>query len=237
MSSLLPTIYRFHETAWLIQFHTGFDPLGNRRVHQLARQFLASHFSYKQVIPGYDSLYLEFEDLPLQKHGANKLEAFIAQQVHSFWQATDNHPIIDSEENTVVTIPVCYDSSLGNDLEAMAIGLNLTVEEIIELHTGRIYQVFLLGFLPGFPYMGQVDERIACPRKQKPVPVKAGAVGIAGQQTGIYPTHSPGGWNIVGHTPLVLFNPDTALPTLFQPGQLVQFSPIDFTTFKNWPAA
>lgn len=233
----LPTIHRYHEIAWLIQFNTGFDPRSNRSVHALARQFLLSSYTFHQIIPAYDSLYLEFTELSLQKNGADKLDAYVVDQLHAFLQSTDQQQIPEEAvADAVLRIPVCYDLGLGNDLADMAVSLSLTIDEIITLHTGSIYQVYMLGFLPGFPYMGQVDEQIAIPRKSQPQPVKPGAVGIAGRQTGIYPTSSPGGWNIVGHTPLALFDPAATVPTLLQPGQWVQFSTIDLITYQNWPA-
>lgn len=235
MPSFLPTVHRFHESAWLVQFHTGFDTVANRRVHQLSRHFLGSKYTFDQVIPAYDSLYIEFSPTFILKQGADRLDAFIKEQVQTFFQAFGDELHTQTDAVAVVTIPVCYDDRLGNDLDDMCASLNLSKDEIIALHSSRLYQVYMLGFLPGFPYMGEVDERIAFPRKSKPQTVKAGAVGIAGQQTGIYPSISPGGWNIVGHTPIDLFDANAVMPTLLQPGQFVQFTPVDLHTYKTWP--
>jgi inhibitor of KinA len=109
----------------------------------------------------------------------------------------------------------------------------ISVEEIIELHHQVNYRVYMLGFLPGFPYLGQVNNQIATPRKATPETVTAGSVGIAGNQTGIYPFNSPGGWNIIGQTPQTLFYPQLKDPCLFHPGDLVKFVPITLEEFNE----
>ena len=109
----------------------------------------------------------------------------------------------------------------------------ISVEEIIHLHASTTYRVYMLGFLPGFAYMGMVDEKIATPRKQFPAPVEAGSIGIAGRQTGIYPLNSPGGWQIIGRTPLKLFDKEKNDPTLFKTGDTVQFYSITKDEFEN----
>jgi inhibitor of KinA len=131
------------------------------------------------------------------------------------------------------SIPVCYDPALGNDLGAMEGMLSISSKEIVQIHTADIYTVFMLGFLPGFPYMGEVDARIATPRKAKPLPTRAGAVGIAGRQTGIYPVNSPGGWHIVGYTPVKMFEAHQAPPALLQPGNLVKFESIPLAEYLD----
>jgi inhibitor of KinA len=133
----------------------------------------------------------------------------------------------------MVTIPVCYDTRLGNDLDIMAAYHNLEINRIVEIHINKLYHVYLLGFLPGFAYMGEVDERIAMPRKEVPIFTRAGAVGIAAKQTGIYPLDSPGGWHIVGYTPLKMFDITKKNPALLQPGDKVKFEIIDLETYKN----
>lgn len=134
----------------------------------------------------------------------------------------------------LLEIPVCYDASLGLDITAMALQKSLSVEDIIALHTQQVYTVYMLGFLPGFPYMGKVDERLVTPRLKKPrLKVPAGSVGIAGSQTGIYSMMSPGGWNIIGQTPLKMFNPDKELPCFCNPGDQVRFVPISLDDFHK----
>jgi inhibitor of KinA len=116
----------------------------------------------------------------------------------------------------------------------MAAAKNMTIAEIIQYHSSKIYRVYMIGFLPGFPYMGVLNEKISMPRKEKPVKVKAGSVGIAGIQTGIYPFDSPGGWQIIGKTPLKLFDVKKDQPAYLKPGDLVQFDSITRDEFENY---
>jgi KipI family sensor histidine kinase inhibitor len=127
----------------------------------------------------------------------------------------------------VVSVPVCYDEPFGPDLELVAMQNGLSPEQVITLHQQKQYQVYMMGFLPGFAYMGILDESIAAPRKETPRPkVAAGSVGIAGRQTGIYPQDAPGGWQIIGRTPLRLFDPEKTDPFLFRTGDQVRFHAI-----------
>lgn len=134
----------------------------------------------------------------------------------------------------LLQIPVCYHPSLGLDIEQMAAQKGFSVDQIIELHTQQLYTVYMLGFLPGFPYMGKVDDRLATPRLKKPrLQVPGGSVGIAGSQTGIYSMTSPGGWNIIGQTPVRMFNPNNEIPCFCNPGDQVQFVPVSLHDFHK----
>jgi inhibitor of KinA len=136
-------------------------------------------------------------------------------------------------QGELISIPVCYEKEFAHDLEWIAIQNNISLEEIISLHTAASYHVYMLGFLPGFAYMGLVNDKISVPRKQKPVTVEAGSVGIAGKQTGIYPLSSPGGWQIVGRTPMKLFDKEKESPTLIKSGDSVQFYSITKDEFED----
>ncbi len=123
-----------------------------------------------------------------------------------------------------IEVPVCYDLPLGPDLEDVAAFGACSVEDVIELHSKRIYRVYMVGFVPGFAYLAEVDERIARPRRTAPrTAVPAGSVAIAGGQTGIYPKATPGGWNIIGRTPLKPYDAERADPFLFRVGDDVRF--------------
>jgi inhibitor of KinA len=136
-----------------------------------------------------------------------------------------------------VEIPVCYGGAFGPDLEDVARHNGLTPEEVVRIHSGTEYFTYMLGFLPGFPYLGGMSERIATPRKQTPrLRVPAGSVGIAGSQTGIYPLESPGGWQLIGRTPLALFRPEDDPPVLVKPGDRVRFHPISEREFRRLEA-
>jgi inhibitor of KinA len=127
----------------------------------------------------------------------------------------------------LVTIPVCYGGVYGEDLEWVARHAGMTAEDVIEVHAGAEYVVGMMGFAPGFPYLAGLPERIAAPRRASPrVRVPAGSVGIAGSQTGIYPLETPGGWQLIGRTPLTLFRPWENPPTLLRAGHQVRFQPI-----------
>jgi len=137
-------------------------------------------------------------------------------------------------EGRTVEIPVCYGGEYGPDLAEVARYNDLTVEQVIEIHSGPTYLVHMLGFAPGFPYLGGMNPAIAMPRKAIPrASIAAGSVGIAGEQTGVYPISTPGGWRIIGRTPLKLFHPEFEVPTLIQAGDRVKFIPITSEQFAK----
>jgi inhibitor of KinA len=135
-----------------------------------------------------------------------------------------------------IEIPICYGEEFGPDLSFVAKHNRLSVSEVIEYHTGAEYRVYLIGFAPGFPYLGGMSPRIATPRLESPrVAVPAGSVGIAGEQTGIYPLATPGGWQLIGRTPLTLFRPADTPPCLLSAGDRVLFRSITRDQFAAWP--
>jgi inhibitor of KinA len=132
-----------------------------------------------------------------------------------------------------VEVPVCYGGDLGPDLEFVASHNGLQAKEVIEIHSEKEYLVYMIGFAPGFPYLGGMSERIAAPRQDSPRPrIPAGSVGIAGRQTGIYSIESPGGWQLIGQTPQRLFRPGHEEPSLLRTGDRVRFKAIDRTEFN-----
>ena len=185
-----------------------------------------------EAIPAYSSVSIYFDILSLRKkipsHKKvydwiqNKLNQVMASKVTGFETIAD-----------LVRIPVCYDEEFAIDLPWIATQKNLTREEIIHLHSSRQYHVYMLGFLPGFSYMGEVDEKIAVPRKPEPQPILAGSVGIAGKQTGIYPLNSPGGWQIIGRTPLKMFDKNKMEPCFLKAGDSVEFYSITKDEFNH----
>ena len=203
---------------------------------------LAEHLQQLQLpgvldlIPAYSSLGVLFDARRL-------LREFPHQQPYDYMCKRVELEIqkiveVDFSKGRSVEIPVCYDPSLAPDLERIARQSKLDTTEIIHLHSSRTYRVYMLGFLPGFPYMGTVDDRLATPRLASPrQSVPAGSVGIAGSQTGIYPLDAPGGWNLIGRTPLRLFDPNIAEPALLRPGDQVRFTPISLAAFQKNIAA
>jgi inhibitor of KinA len=135
----------------------------------------------------------------------------------------------------VIEIPVCYGGEFGVDLEHVASINRLTVDEVVNIHASGDYLVYMVGFAPGFPYLGGMSGRIAAPRRQTPrLAIPAGTVGIAGEQTGVYPIETPGGWNLIGRTPRSLFLPKQQPPTLTEAGNIVRFYPITRKEYDRW---
>ena len=135
---------------------------------------------------------------------------------------------------TLWRVPVCYEGEFAPDLVEVARLAGLTPSEVIGLHSGGRYHVYMLGFLPGFPYMGDLPDRLALPRRADPrVRVPAGSVSIATNLTAIYPYESPGGWHLIGATPIRLFEPERPRPALLAPGDMVKFEPIDTASFVS----
>ncbi len=136
-------------------------------------------------------------------------------------------------QNDVVTIPVCYGGTFGPDMNEVASLHNLTVSEVIQLHSSAEYKVYMIGFVPGFAYLGGLTDVLATPRKAAPrSAVPAGAVGIAGRQTGVYPLQTPGGWQIIGQTPVKLFDAARSQPSFLKAGDRVVFKSIDMDEFN-----
>ena len=141
---------------------------------------------------------------------------------------------ITEDEAEAHQIPVAYGGEYGPDLETVAEHAGLTSEQVIEIHSGTDYHVFMLGFAPGFPYLGGMDPRIACPRLATPrTLVPAGAVGIAESQTGVYPNASPGGWQLIGRTPMALFDVKADPPAAMLPGTKVNFVAISHDEYES----
>lgn len=137
------------------------------------------------------------------------------------------------ESGNIIRLPVCYDLEYAPDQDLLSQEKRMPREDIIRMHTSSVYRVYMIGFLPGFPYLGKVDPALQIARKQRPVPVAAGGVGIAGNQTGIYPLNSPGGWQIIGRTPLKLFDPYATVPVKLKVGDRVQFFSITKEEFQE----
>lgn len=135
----------------------------------------------------------------------------------------------------VVEIPICYGGEFGPDLSFVAKHNGLTPEEVVHIHSSREYLVYMLGFAPGFPYLGGMSERIAAPRRATPrSKIPSRSLGIAGTQTGIYPIETPGGWQLIGRTPLNLFQPEKEEPSLLKAGDKIKFNPINAKEYYHW---
>ena len=179
-----------------------------------------------EAIPAYQSLTLCFDILTIEPDTIEKsIEQVIAK---GFTEITE--PV----SSRIIDIPVCYQGDHAPDLESLATYCKLSPGEVIKRHTQELYLVNTLGFLPGFLYLSGLDHELYCPRKDVPaLKVAAGAVGIGGKQTGIYPVDSPGGWHIIGQTPVSIFRPTAKQAFIAQPLDKVRFVPIDSTMFKQ----
>jgi inhibitor of KinA len=143
-----------------------------------------------------------------------------------------NRKLVKKNVTKLFKIPVCYDEIFGLDLKELSEEIKMPVPEIIQLHSQPLYTVFFVGFLPGFLYLGGLSERLYFPRKKSPrLQIKKGAVAIGGAQTGIYPNESPGGWNIIGNSPIELFLAEKKDPCFAQPGDKIKFMPISRTAY------
>lgn len=176
----------------------------------------------RNLHPGYASLLIDFDPLRLSHEEA----ASLVQKL-----AGAGLPGYAPEKN-LVTIPVCYDLQFGPDLQDVAAHAKMPISEVIRLHSSTIYQVHFLGFIPGFAYLGGLPGALHVPRLKTPRKhVPAGTVAIANGQAGIYPIDSPGGWRLIGRTPVRIFDPQATVPTRVAPGELMKFSVIDHATF------
>ncbi len=230
-------IYPCGDHAVTVQFGNQITLAANQRAvalfHHLQNHPLPG---VKDMIPAYNSLTLVYDIISLKKiQPGNSVYEQVSGYLHNtIGEVTER----DVNTGQLTRIPVCYDLSLATDLASLAALHQMSTGDVIALHCGKTYRVYMIGFLPGFAYMGTVDKRIVTPRRASPrKAVAAGSVGIAGEQTGIYPFESPGGWQIIGQTPARLFSPEKSSPCLLQPGDEVQFYPIDLATFKNMVSA
>ena len=182
----------------------------------------------KDIIPSYHTLTLIY-DIELMHEPIE-----FANDLIEKYKSQREIELPNKEVNKIIEVPVCYDENFGIDLINMSTKLNLSINEIIKIHTENIYQVYCLGFMPGFAYMGDVNIKIQTARHAQPRKnVSAGSVGIAGAQTGIYPMHSPGGWQIIGRTPFKIFDKDPAILSKFKMGDQIKFYSITRAEFES----
>lgn len=217
-------IFPLGETALTIEFGNEISAGLNNRVLKLADFFEKNYFAgFREIVPAYSSLTIFYDVWKVRKSFPEFSTAFEA--VKSFAKnALKSSGDFQLKQTREIEIPICFDKEFALDLEFVAASKNLSPENVVKIFLSRTYRVFMLGFLPGFAYMGEVDERIAVPRKPSPrAKVPKGSVGIAGRQTGIYSLASPGGWQIIGQTNVELFTPEAETPTFLQAGDSVRF--------------
>lgn len=219
-----PVIYPFGENTIGISWEAKID----EQIHQTVlsyEQFLNAHFSHciLETVSTYHSLVV------FLKQGISVKNCLI-----DFQKIDQNSLKKVKHEQFLWQIPVCYDPSFGLDIRTVEKHTGLTASEVIAYHTRPLYRVYFTGFLPGFPYLGGLDEKLHTPRRTTPrLSVPQGAVGIGGNQTGIYPSESPGGWQIIGQSPTPLFNVKNDPPTLLNSGDKIEFFPISKDEYSD----
>ena len=223
------------DSALIIDFGNIIDEIINKKIltffHTIKQLSLPC---IKDVVPAYSSLVVHYDILIVKQAAVTDKTAYeiLNEEIKKIIDNIINSPAASSR---IIKIPICYAENFALDINDIAKEKKLPVDEIILLHTSKKYRVYMIGFLPGFAYMGEIDKQIEMPRKPQPrIKVEAGSVGIAGLQTGIYPLDSPGGWQIIGKTPLQLFNKQKNDPVLLQPGDEIEFYSITENEFTNY---
>ena len=203
----------------LVEFDAVIDPLVNEQVIALATRIRDRRaLGVQDVAPGYCTIGVHFN--PLHTDLA-ALERAIEDDARTLG------PIAQLPDRAAIDIGVRYGGRWGPDLDAVAAHAGCSADEVIARHSGRLYRVYMLGFVPGFAYLGRVDPSIGIARHRVPRErVAAGSVGIAGEQTGVYPIESPGGWHLIGRTGTTMFDAERTPPNLLAPGDLVRFVPL-----------
>ena len=213
--------------AVLITLGDGISEAINRSVREASARIAAARIAgVTDIVPAFASVAVHYDPGPgrMQSEIVTELRMVLASQAP--W---------DLPAPRLVQIPVCYGGELGPDLEELAAAHDLTPSDVISLHSGAEYLVYMVGFMPGFAYLGGLPPELATPRRSSPrTNVPAGAVGIGGQQTGIYPLESPGGWNLIGRTPVAMFDIRREDPTLLASGDRVRFCQISRRDYDNW---
>jgi inhibitor of KinA len=227
------TIFPLGDSALTIDFGNLIDRQVNEKVLRLFEHLKADKNNFiLDLVPAYSSLTIYYDVYAL--HQVMPGQTAFETLALALEKITLPETAI-SGTGRKIRIPVCYDPLFGLDMEEMAQQKNTSIKEIITMHTSVTYHVYMIGFLPGFAYMGEVSERLAMPRRKEPRKiVEEGSVGIAGRQTGIYPLASPGGWNIIGRTPVKLFDGNKEQPVVLQPGDEINFYSITRDEFVHY---
>jgi inhibitor of KinA len=215
------------DAAWLVEWPARIDPALSAGAVALAETIKHTHGRLvRDVVVGYCSVTVYFD--PIHVDGED-----MAAGLRQLALELDVRGVSDGK---LVDVDVCYGGEFGPDLPGVAEQIGATEQEVVGLHTAPTYRVYVVGFVPGFPYMASVDARLALPRRATPrTRVPAGSVAIAAGQTGIYPTETPGGWHLIGRTRVKPYDDSRAEPFLFKPGDRVRFHAIDRAEFERTP--
>lgn len=221
-----PTISPVGDRAISIDFGQVIDPTINRHIRQTIERIKALQLEgIIELVPTYCALLVEYDAM---LYSYSEICKIIEPTLEEGMTNTTNELV------TVVEVPTVYGGEFGPDLSFVASHNHLSEDEVISIHSGTDYLVYMLGFIPGFTYLGGMDPRIATPRLSSPrTLIPAGSVGIAGEQTGTYPSDSPGGWQIIGRTPVTMYDMSKAQAALLKAGDYVRYVPIDESEFHR----
>ena len=207
------------DAALLVELGDKIDSTVNQRVHALNALLQTKNIAgIVETVPAYCTLLIHYDPLILT---FDQVTHWVRDKLTQVDDSLNRKP-------RQLEVPTRYGGASGPDLEAVAVSKGISAADIVRIHSECEYTVYMMGFTPGFPYLGTLDERLIMPRMETPrTLVKAGTVAIAGSQTGIYPLDSPGGWHLIGWTPLKLFDPTRESPFLFAPGDIIKFIPLE----------
>ncbi len=220
-----PRFLKAGDRALVVEFGNAIDPKINTKIRGFIESLKRESIEgIDELVPTYRSVLVYFDPLIID---CEALESKLYQIAISDSEKSDAPP-------WMTLIPVCYGGAHGPDLSYVATHTQLTESEVIRLHHRSDYLIYMMGFLPGFPYMGGMNPQLATPRLEKPrTKIPGGSVGIAGTQTGIYPITSPGGWRVIGRTPLKLYDPQRDPPMLLSAGHYIRFYPIEEDQYQD----
>ena len=212
------------DSSMVVEFGNEISKEINEKIKSMTDELdRLNHHFIREIVPTYRSIIIHYDPLEISFDNLKR----------KILEVVDSAKNYKEKKINIVDIPVLYGGEYGCDIDEVAGHNNISVEEVIRVHSSKEYLIHMLGFTPGFPYLGGMDEKIATPRREKPrFKIEAGSVGIAGNQTGIYPMESPGGWQIIGRTPLNLFDFKNETPFLLNAGDYVRFVPITKEEYK-----
>ncbi len=213
------------DSAVTVEFSKEINEETNRKIRFLATEIERQGIrGVRESVPTFCSITVYFDPLVLS---GQKLQKKILNIIHAYKEGS-------AQKRRVFLIPVCYEGEYAPDMEDVCRLTGLTREEVIQIHSSTDYLIYMLGFLPGFPYLGGMDSRIEAPRLDTPrTTIPEGAVGIGGKQTGIYPLASPGGWRLIGRTPVKVYDPGRENPIVYKAGDYIRFFPISPEKFES----